>query len=116
MLSKKEQQNLSEEQMAAYCVSISKYSKLGYKTIVSKDTDRTNPLSTEDGGAVVFTVDHSQKLEVAYPNIKRVRPYALRIHENRNKQKGYIKQLDEIYSANHRDNEAVLIFKDNKLY
>lgn len=119
MLTKEQQKMMTEEQMAAYCVSVSKYASKGYRVFVSKSADRTNPLSTEDGGAVVFVVDHELKLEVAYPNVKRVRNYAMVIYENRNTSKGksgYVKNLGEIYSANHREDKVNIIYKDNTLY
>lgn len=116
MLTKQQQQMLTEEQVAAYCTQISKYSKEGYRVIVSKDEKRTNSLSLEDGGAIVFTVDHGMKVEVAYPNVKKPYNYAMKIKEKFDPKKSHIKKLDEIYSTNHRDNQENIIYKDGVLY
>lgn len=114
MLSKKEQSYINDEQLEAYCKSVSKYAEKGYKFYMSKTETRTNEKSYEPGGAIVFTVDHKNKVEVGYPKIKNVGYYVGVIVDNKDEKKGYISNLDEIYSGNHKDNKLKDIWKDGK--
>lgn len=57
------------------CQQLSRNRILGYKTVVAKPKYRVNPMSFVEGGYIVYVVDRKRKLELAYPNIKKVNRY-----------------------------------------
>jgi hypothetical protein len=61
------------------------------------DYEKTNPLSKLPGGAIVVIVDHKNKRETAYPNIKNVNPYIDKLERKFDPSMNFCKSIDEIY-------------------
>ena len=90
---------LNDEELIDYCVSRSKYSSKGYKTIVSKQDNRVHKLSFIEGGSIVFVVDHTNKVEIAYSNVKDAEFYSDIVRSKFKPKDGYLRNLEEIYSV-----------------
>jgi hypothetical protein len=68
-----------------------------YDLLVSKDHNRTNKKSVIPGGSTVVLVDHENKREMAYPNIKIVYFYTERLLANYDYDNNYCKNIDHVY-------------------
>lgn len=66
---------MDQTQLELQCQRLSRNRILGYKTTMAKLKNRINPMSFVEGGHIVYVVDRNRKMEIAYPNIKKVNRY-----------------------------------------